>query len=91
MTVLKNPNKTQKNRFEVGFFRWDFLGFIGRVFLLPTLDPCGYGPTTLDADLLSYKKWQCEVGLKRTVPRKNVYLPVPSNEVTSSCDIKVSA
>jgi hypothetical protein len=32
MSVLKKPNKTQKNRFEVGFFRRFFLGFIGRVF-----------------------------------------------------------
>jgi hypothetical protein len=34
MSVLKKPNKTQKKtRFEVGFFRRVFLGFIGRVFL----------------------------------------------------------
>jgi hypothetical protein len=33
MSVLKKPNKTQKNRLEVGFFRRVFLDFIGRVFL----------------------------------------------------------
>jgi hypothetical protein len=30
---FKKPNKPKKNRFEEGFFRRVFLGFIGRVFL----------------------------------------------------------
>jgi hypothetical protein len=33
MSVLKKTNKTQKNRFEVGFLGGFYLGFIGWVFL----------------------------------------------------------
>jgi hypothetical protein len=41
MSVLKKPNKPQKNRFEVVFF-WVLLGgYFGRVFYCQPWDPGG--------------------------------------------------
>jgi hypothetical protein len=45
MSVLKKPNKTQKTRFEVGFFRWVFWVLMGGFYIAnPALNryPAGY-------------------------------------------------